>query len=75
MTGLVGTVIGVDLDAIPPDYRQDISQFDGITMIPSLVMALLTSRLVLLWFLNVMFLICVPISVSRLSKKEGKVSA
>ena len=78
--GLLETVIGVDLSYIPKEYleelyKQEIFQpMQGITMIPSVIMALLTIRLGVLWLLNVLFLICVPASVPRLPNKTGKVS-
>jgi hypothetical protein len=79
--GLLETVIGLDLSYIHKNnyaeklYGQQIfKDMEGLTMIPSMVMALLSSRLGILLLLNVLFLICVPVSVSRLSKKKGKVS-
>jgi hypothetical protein len=73
--GLLETVIGVDLSEIPPDYKekfysqQIFVDMEGLTMIPSLTMAILASRGGILWLLNVLFLISVPLSVCRLSKK------
>jgi hypothetical protein len=78
--GLLTTVIGVDLSDIDPDHKTKLfsqpifANMEGLTMIPSIAMALLTSHLVIFWLLNVLFLICVPASVPRLSKKKGKVS-
>jgi uncharacterized membrane protein YciS (DUF1049 family) len=74
MEGLIGTVIGVNIKDVPFEYVFEMGAYDGVTMIPSLAMALLTSRLVILWLLNVIFLICVPISVCRLPNKKRKVS-
>ena len=78
--GLLETVIGLNLSYIPEEYlkelyNQDIFQsMEGLTMIPSIVMALLTSRLGILWLLNVLFLICLPASIPQLRNKKGKVS-
>ena len=83
MQGLIETVIGLDLKDVRSNYSNYVDQLfendmlkaaDGLTMIPSVVMALLTSRLGILWLLNVLFLICVPMSVFRLPKKQGRVS-
>jgi hypothetical protein len=63
--GLLETVIGVDLSAIPSKYKDELfnqpifTDMEGLTMIPSIAMALLTSHLVIFWLLNVLFLICV----------------
>jgi hypothetical protein len=46
----------------------------GLTMIPSLVMAVLSSRAVILWLLNVLLAICVTTATHRLWKDRGKVS-
>jgi hypothetical protein len=77
-------VIGLDVSSIiPPEYSMYIDRayemhpfktMEGLTMIPSIVMAIFTGRLGILWLLNVLFLVCVPVSVSRLSQEKGKVS-
>jgi len=84
LRGLLETVIGLDLTlSSRPEYNNYIDEFldheifkdvKGLTMIPSVIMAVLTSRLGILWLLNVLFLICVAASVSRLPNKQGRVS-
>jgi hypothetical protein len=77
--GLLETLIGVNLTEIPREFKdvifgQDIfKDMDGVTMIPSIIMALLTIRLGIFWLLNVLNLICVSVAVFRLSKEKGKV--
>ena len=77
LLGLLETVIGLNLSDIPSEYKEKVADvfsfMDDYTVIPSTVMAILTSRLGILWLLNVLFLIGVPLSVSRLSNKKGKV--
>lgn len=76
--GLIETVIGVDLHLIPEDYKKEFysldvfKQMEGLSMIPSLVMVLLSSRLVIFWLLSVMCLICVFVAICRFSKEKGK---
>jgi ABC-type dipeptide/oligopeptide/nickel transport system permease subunit len=78
--GLIETVIGVDLQGIDGEFLRQLfdqpilSSVDYFTMIPSLVMALLSSRFVIFWLMNLILLICVPMSVSQLSTRKGKVS-
>jgi hypothetical protein len=78
--GLLETVIGLNLADVPNEYinrfydHDMFSYVEGLTMIPSVIMLILTSRLGILWFLNVLFLICVPVSVHRLPNKKGKIS-
>jgi len=78
--GLLQNVIGLDLSGIPRNYTDQLfgldifSSLEGVTMIPSAVMALLTGRLGILWLLNVVCLICVPASIPRLTNKKGRVS-
>jgi hypothetical protein len=78
--GLLETVIGLDLSEIPREYKdklygQDIFQsMKDLSMIPSIVMAILTSRVGILWLLNVLFLICVPASVAWLPSNKAEVS-
>ena len=78
--GLLETVIGLNLSEVPYKYVRQFyddevfNSIEGLTMIPSVIMLILTSRLGILWLLNVLFLICVPVSVHRLPNKKGKVS-
>jgi hypothetical protein len=78
--GLLETLIGLDLTAIDAEFRRQLydqpifKDMVYITMKPSLLMALLSSRFGIFWLLNVMFLICVPVSVYRLHNKREKVS-
>jgi hypothetical protein len=46
---------------------------DGLTVIPSLVMALLSSRVVVFWLLNLLLVICVTMATYKLSKNKDKV--
>jgi hypothetical protein len=77
--GLLENVIGLDLSNIPLENRDEFDQevfssLRDLTKIPSVLMALLTGRLGILWLLNVLFLICVPASIPRLTNKKGRVS-
>jgi len=79
--GLLETVIGLNLSEVPYEYvrrfydGEVFGGIEGLTMIPSVIMLILTSRLGILWLLNVLFLICVPVSVHQLRNKKGKVYA
>jgi hypothetical protein len=79
--GLLENVIGLNLSEFPDDYLRRLFNHDmfgdieGLTMIPSVIMLILTSRVGILWLLNVLFLICVPVSVHQLRNKKGKVYA
>jgi len=78
--GLIEEVIGLDLSGIDQIYKDKFFNYDifksvrGLTMIPSAVMAILTSRLGILWLLNVLYFICVFASVFQLYKKRERVS-
>jgi len=86
LQGLLETVIGLDLSGIPDEYKDKLYEIFGsvdsftaipivtitVTMLPSIVVALLTCRLGVLWLLNVLFLICVPVSVCQIPNKRGK---
>ena len=76
--GLMETVIGLNLSDIPKEVKDTLNySFEPlrtVTKLPSVIMALLTIRLGVLWLLNVLFLVCVPASVPRLRNKKGKVS-
>jgi hypothetical protein len=50
------------------------AMMEGLTMIPSLVMVVLSSRAVILWLLNVLQVICVTTATHHLWKDRGKVS-
>lgn len=75
---LLEDVIGLNLTSVPPElinilFEQEIfKSAEGITSVPSIIMALMTSRLGILWLLNVLFLICVVASVPRLLKKQER---
>jgi len=75
---LLENVIGLNLPEDPDGYlsalfKHDMfSSVEGLTMIPSVIMLILTSRLGILWLLNVLFLICVLVSVHRIPNKKGK---
>jgi hypothetical protein len=78
--GLIETVIGLDLQDIDDEFKRQmynqptLKDMEFLTAIPSLVMALLSCRFGIFWLMNVILLICVPVSVSRLSKGKGKVT-
>ena len=82
LLGLLETVIGLDLNEIPVEYRDrfqeeidnTFSDIEGLTSIPSIVMLALSIRLGVFWLLNVLLLICVLMSICMLPNKKGKVS-
>lgn len=41
-------------------------------MIPSLIMALLSSRVLVFWLLNILMVICVAVATRRLYKDRGR---
>ncbi|PNF28839.1 hypothetical protein B7P43_G04415 [Cryptotermes secundus] len=62
----------IGLQNIPEDVENPLESVSGLTMIPSLIMALLSSRVVVFWLLNVLLVICVSVATRRLYKDRSK---
>jgi hypothetical protein len=63
----------IGVQNIPEQMENPLESVSGLTMIPSLVMALLSSRVVVFWLLNVLLVICVTVATRRLYKDRGKI--
>jgi hypothetical protein len=62
----------IGIQNIPEQVENPLESVNGLTMIPSLVMALLSSRVVVFWLLNILLVICVTVATRRLYKERGK---
>lgn len=65
----------IGVQNIPEEAENPLEVVSGLTMIPSLVMALLSSRAVVFWLLNVLLVICVTVATRRLSKDRRNLRA
>jgi hypothetical protein len=63
----------IGVQNIPEQVENPLESVNGLTMIPSLVMALLSSRVVVFWLLNILLVICVTVATRRLYKDRGKI--
>jgi hypothetical protein len=54
------------------EMENPLESVSGLTMLPSLVMALLSSRAVVFWLLNVLLVVCVTMATRRLYKDRRK---
>jgi len=66
-------LIGVQNIPAEEDSYEFLRSIKDVSMIPSLVMALLSSRVVVFWLLNVILVICVIQATYQLSRDKGKV--
>ncbi|XP_069698772.1 uncharacterized protein [Periplaneta americana] len=66
----------IGMDSIPDyggaDYTNLAGSLDGVTMIPSVVMALVSSRVGIIWLINVLLFTCVIMATYRITRDKDK---
>jgi hypothetical protein len=67
-------LIGVHNIPEKDEFTEFFESIKGLSMVPSLVMSLLSCRLFVLWLLNVLLMVCVTLATVLQSKDKDKAS-